>query len=154
MQWGERMSSAKMTTAEATKLIEMAKRALVAEINFPSRGTSKSFDVVGDTKADLFTVNIFRGRIPHTKCNFGARIKKNNVMLLELHISPTQVHVNPNGEKITGSHWHIYSEEYGRSQAFPATDISEESFVENTLSFLRKFNVVEPPDVTFQLEII
>lgn len=148
------MSSAKMTTAEATKLIEMAKRALVAEIDFPSRGASKTFDVVGDTKTDLFTINVFRGRIPHTKCNFGARIKKNNIMLLELHISPTQVHVNPNGEKIKGSHWHIYTEEHGRSQAFPVTDIREDSFVENTLIFLRRFNVVEPPDVTFQLEII
>ena len=148
------MSSAKMTTAEATRLIEMAKRALIEEIDFPSRGTSKTFDVVGDTKSDLFTVNIFRGRIPHAKCNFGARIKKNNIMLLELHISPTQVHVNPNGEKIVGSHWHIYSEEYGRSQAFPVENIKEDSFVDNTLNFLRRFNVVEPPNVNFQLEII
>lgn len=148
------MGSSKMTTAEAKKLIEMAKSALVAEIDFPSRGANQSFDVVGDTKTDLFTVNIFRGRIPHTKCNFGARIQKNNTMLLELHISPTQVHVNPNGEKIRGSHWHIYTEEYGRAQAFPATDINEDSFVENTLNFLRRFNVVEQPNVIFQLEII
>ena len=75
-------------------------------------------------------------------------------MLLELHISPTQVHINPDGGKITGSHWHIYTEEYGRSLAFPATDINENSFVENTLSFLTRFNVVDPPSINVQLEII
>ena len=148
------MSTTKLTTAEATRLIEMAKQALISEIYFPTKGTSKSFDVIGDTKSDLFTINIYRGGIARTKCNFGARIKKNGVMLLELHISPTQVHVNPDGEKITGSHWHIYTEEYGRSQAFPVDDLNADSFVENTLSFLRRFNIINPPNVNVQLEII
>lgn len=148
------MSTTKLTTAEATRLIEMAKQALISEINFPTKGTSKSFDVIGDTKSDLFTINIYRGGIARTKCNFGARIKKNGVMLLELHVSPTQVHVNPDGEKITGSHWHIYTEGYGRSQAFPVDDLNANSFVENTLSFLRRFNIINPPNVNVQLEII
>lgn len=148
------MSTTKLTTAEATRLIEMAKQALISEINFPTKGTSKSFDVICDTKADLFTINIYRGSIARTKCNFGARIKKNGIMLLEMHISPTQVHVNPDGTKITGSHWHIYTEEYGRSQAFPIDDLNADSFVENTLSFLTRFNIINPPNVNVQLEII
>lgn len=55
------MSTAKMTTAEARRLIEMAKRELIAEIGFPSKG-AKELDAVGDTKGDVFTVNIFRGK--------------------------------------------------------------------------------------------
>ena len=148
------MSTTKMTTAEATRLIEMAKKALVAEINFPTRGGSDSFDVVGETKTDLFTINVYRGAISRTKCNFGARIKKNNIMLLELHVSPTNVHINPDGQKITGSHWHIYTEEYGHSQAFSAGKIDEDTFVENTLKFLERFNVIEPPSIHAQLELI
>ena len=148
------MSTAQMTTAEARRLIEMAKRALIAEIRFPSKGATEELDVVGDTKADIFTVNIFRGKIQRAKYNFGARIKKNGVMLLELHIGPTQVHTNPDGEKITGNHWHIYSEKYGRSVAFPAEDIEADSFVDNTVKFLTAFNVVEQPNVLFQLELV
>lgn len=148
------MSTIKITNAEATRLIEMAKQALISEFYFPTKGTDKSFDVVGDSKADIFTINIYRGGIARTKCNFGARIKKNGIMLLELHISPTQVHINPDGEKITGSHWHIYTEEYGRSLAFPANDINEYAFVDNTLNFLKRFNVINPPDVNVQLELV
>lgn len=148
------MSTTKLTNAEATRLIEMVKQALVEAIDIPARGDSKTFDVAGESKTDLFTISIFRGAISRTKCNFGARIKKNNIMLLELHVSPTRVHVNPNGEKIEGSHWHIYTEEYGRSQAFLVGDINEDSFVENTLNFLERFNVVNPPEVNMQLEIV
>ena len=75
-------------------------------------------------------------------------------MLLELHISPSQVHINPDGTKITGSHWHIYTEEYGRAQAFPASEINEDTFVENTLKFLKQFNVIETPSIHAQLELI
>lgn len=148
------MSTAQMTTTEARRLIEMAKRALIAEIRFPSKGATEELDVVGETKADIFTVNIFRGKIQRAKYNFGARIKKNGTMLLELHIGPTQVHTNPDGEKITGNHWHIYSEKYGRAEAFPAEDIESESFVDNTIKFLTAFNIIEQPNVLFQLELV
>ena len=57
------MSTTKITTAEAAKLIEMAKKALVAEINFPTKGCGNSFDVIGETKTDLFTISIYRGAI-------------------------------------------------------------------------------------------
>ena len=48
-----------------------------------------------------------RDRIQSAKVNIGARIKVNGVMLLELHLNPANVHQNPDGRKITGSHWHI-----------------------------------------------
>ena len=136
-----------MTDAEARQLLEMTKKSLVQEINFPTRGNEKEFDVVGDTKKDIFAIKIYRGKIQPFKYNIGARIKKNGTMLLELHISPSNVHYNPNGEKICGSHWHIYTEEYGRHYAFPAEDVQEDTFVDNTIAFLTKFNVVEQPSM-------
>lgn len=148
------MASARITQDEADRLLNMLKHTLVSEINFPAKGDSIEFNVVGDNKQDIFAVNIFRGKINRFKYNIGARIVKNGIMLLELHINPTNVHLNPDGEKIIGSHWHIYSEEYGRLWAFPADDIESEEFVENTILFLEKFNVIERPTVNFQLELI
>ena len=83
------MSSNKLTDAEARQLLEMTKKSLVQEINFPTRGNEKEFDVVGDTKKDIFAIKIYRGKIQPFKYNIGARIKKNGTMLLELHISPS-----------------------------------------------------------------
>ena len=148
------MSSNKLTDAEARQLLEMTKKSLVQEINFPTCGNEKEFDVVGDTKKDIFAIKIYRGKIQPFKYNIGARIKKNGTILLELHISPSSVHYNPNGEKICGSHWHIYTEEYGRHYAFPAEDVQEDAFVDNTIAFLTKFNVVEQPSINYQLELL
>lgn len=147
------MSSLKLTDAEARSLIEMAKRSLIEEFVFPTQGASIEFDVMGDSKKDEFTIKIYRGRIQLRKYDIGARIKKNGILLMELHISPTSIHQNPDGEKIRGSHWHIYTEEFGRRFAFPADDVQSDSFVENTLYFMTKFNVIEKPNVICQIEL-
>ena len=57
------MSDTKLTNDEAKKLLEMIKRSLVAEVKFPERGGKIKFDVIGDTKKDTFTINIYRGKI-------------------------------------------------------------------------------------------
>ena len=75
------MSAVKLTNAEARKLLEMTKRSLIAEMSFPTRGNMKEFDVIGDTKKDIFSINIYRGKIQPLKYNIGARIKKNGIML-------------------------------------------------------------------------
>ena len=62
--------------------------------------------------------------------------------------------MNPNSEIVVGNHWHIYTEKYGRSWAYPAEDIQNDRFVENTIAFLDRFNVIEKPNIYFQYEII
>ncbi len=148
------MAFTKITQAEADRLLRMLKRTLISEISFPEKGESVEFQVAGDGKQDIFAINIFRGKINRLKYNIGARVVKNGVLLLELHINPSNVHSNPDGKKITGSHWHIYSEEYGRLWAFPAENIDSEEFVENTMMFLIKFNVIEFPAIHVQMELI
>lgn len=148
------MTSIKITQTEADRLLNMLKHTLVSEINFPTKGECIEFNVAGDSKQDIFAINIFRGKINCLKYNIGARIVKNGILLLELHINPSNVHSNPNGEKIIGSHWHIYSEEYGRLWAFPAENLDSEQFVENTILFLEKFKVIEHPAIIFQWELI
>lgn len=144
----------KLTQEEAESLLNMLKKTLIAEIDFPSKGESLEFDVIGETKKDVFTTRIYRGKINSYKYEIGARIKKDNIMLLELHINPSKPHLNPDGEKIIGSHWHIYTEKYGRCQAFLADDIHSETFVENTIMFMKKFNIIERPSINFQLELV
>lgn len=148
------MGTPKMTQAEADRLLQMVKRSLISELTFPSAGEKEEFNVQGDTSKDIFTISIFRGKINAKKYNIGARITKDGVMLLELHINPSNVHQNPNdGPKIYGNHWHIYTEEHNRELAFPAEDINSENFVENTISFLTKFNVIEQPAVYYQMDM-
>jgi len=148
------VSSSKLTQEEAKLLLEMTKRSLAAEISFPSKGESEEFDVTGETKNDVFAINIFRGKINRLKYDFGARIKKNGILLMELHINPSNVHTNPNGQKLVGSHWHVYTEEHGRRLAFPAGDIEDEKFVENTIDFFKRFNIIEQPNINYQLELL
>lgn len=148
------MASVKITQAEADRLLKMLKRSLISETSFPAKGESTEFHVAGDSKQDIFAINIFRGKLNRLKYNIGARIVKNGILLLELHMNPSNVHRNPDGEKITGSHWHVYSEEYGRLWAFPAENMDSEEFVENTMLFLKKFNVIEIPAISFQMEYI
>lgn len=148
------MSVEKLTQGDAQRILQMIKHSLINEINFPLRGSTQEFNVIGDTKADIFTINIYRAKIRPFKYSMGARIKKQGIMLLELHINPTTTHRNPDGEKIIGSHWHIYKEGFGITFAFPAEDIQEDKFVDNTIAFLEKFNVVECPKILHQLEIV
>lgn len=144
----------KLTQAEADYLIKMVKRALSDEIDFPSRNASTEFDVKGNSKQDLFTIKIFRSKIKHNKYTFGARIKKDGILLLELHINPGNPHTNPDGEIIIGSHWHVYKEGFDRRFAFSVANINDNNFVENTMLFFDKFNLIKKPKVNFQLELL
>ncbi len=148
------MANNKITQEEAVRLLSMIKKTLSNNINFPGKGEEIEFELSGDTKKELFITKIYRGRINCKKYEIGARIKKNNILLLELHISPGKVHPNPDGTKIVGSHWHVYTEEHGRRFAYPAEDLESDKFIENTILFLDRFNVIEKPTINYQLEML
>ncbi len=145
--------SEKLTQDEADELLNMLKKTMLDSINFPQMGKSIEFDVIGASKKDMFTIKIYRGTIDREKYDTGARIKKNDIPLLELHINKNKIHLNPDGSKIVGPHWHIYTEEYGRRMAFPAENIESDKFIENTMMFLDRFNVIEKPSINYQLEL-
>lgn len=148
------MKAGLLSQAEADRLLEMIKSAVIRSVRFPTGGKREEFDVIGDSAKDVFVVLLYRGRIKAIKYNLGARVKKNNVLFLELHIGESLVYTNPDGEEIKGSHWHIYTEAYDRSFAFPAEDIESDRFVENTLDFFEKFNIIDPPEVIYQNQLI
>ena len=127
---------------------------MVDSISFPEKGKSEEVEVKAVSTNEVFTIRIYRGKVNREKYNLGAIIQKHGLPILELHIGPANRHTNPDGTIIEGSHWHIYSEQYGRTQAFPADDIESDRFVDNTIAFLEKFNVIEKPEVYFQLETL
>ena len=128
------------------------KKTLVDSISFPEKGKSEEVEVKAVSTNEVFTIRIYRGKVNREKYNLGAIIQTHGLPILELHIGPANRHTNPDGTIIEGSHWHIYSEQYGRTQAFTADDIESDRFVDNTIAFLEKFNVIEKPEVYFQLE--
>ena len=117
----------------------------------PSKGTNIRFDVQGSTRKHIFSISLYRGKINPNKGNFTALIKINNTVLLSLDTSPAAQQMHPDGQVIKGPNWHIYTEEYGRSYAYPAINITDSDFVENTLLFLEEFHVIEKPKMTEQV---
>ena len=148
------MARDKIKQDEIERLLEALKKTLVDSISFPEKGKSEEFEVKAVSTNEVFTIRIYRGKVNREKYNLGAIIQKHGLPILELHIGPGNRHTNPDGTIIEGSHWHIYSEQYGRTQAFPADDIESDRFVDNTIAFLEKFNVIEKPEVYFQIETL
>lgn len=148
------MAQNQLKQEEIEQLLNELKNSLVDSINFPEKGKREEFEVKALTSNELFNIRIYRGNVNREKYNIYAVIERNSVPILELHIGPGNRHTNPDGTIVEGNHWHIYSEIYGRTQAFPAEDMGNDKFVENTIAFLEKFNVIEKPNIYFQLETI
>ena len=142
-----------LSTEEARQLIELTKQSLIDILASPIPGDDVEFDVTSESTRDLFSILIYRGKINKHKYNYGAKIKKNGIILLELHVNAGNKHMNPDGTKISGSHWHYYTQEVGMRNAFAAPDINATDFVENTLLFLEKFHVVKVPAINHQTDL-
>ena len=141
----------RLTQAEADMLIDMLKRTVEKHsMEFPSIKGKLSFDVIGERRTDLFVVNIDRKGINAQGCTYQGRIKSNNTILLRLDVNPTAIHPNPSsGEKIYGSHLHIYTEEYEMREAIPF-DTENKDLYDLCYSFFKKFNIIEPPELIYQ----
>ena len=133
--------------AEIERLLNLLKRALVDSITLPEKRERIDFDVEAKTGKEKFKISIYRGNVNREKYDYNALVLADNIPLLQLHINPSNKHINPDGKEIIGNHWHIYDEEYGRKVAFEASDINADDFIEVTLRFLDKFNVLEKPQI-------
>jgi hypothetical protein len=153
LRWRASMA-VKLTQAEAELLIAMLKKtAEKYQLKFPTGRGGIQFDVVGERRNDEFVVNIDRKGINAQGCTYQGRIKSNNVILLRLDVNPSAVHINPsNGEKIVGSHLHVYSEEYEMSEAIPF-DVQDNDLLDLCYTFFEKFNIVEAPSITHQISM-
>lgn len=138
-----------LTQSEAENLLNAIKTGLDKFINLPTKGNKINLIVKSEKPNMSFNIQIYQSRTG-TKININALINKSQTGLLFLHINPTNIHINPDNEKIIGSHWHIYKEGYDTKYAYPATDINDKDFITNTLIFFRKFNIIDKPNITYQ----
>jgi hypothetical protein len=141
----------KLTQAEADMLIEMLKREVEKSIlEFPAAKGKLSFDVIGERRTDEFVVNIDRKGINAQGCTYQGRIKSNNIVLLRLDVNLSAIHVNPStGEKVRGTHLHIYTEKYELGEAIPF-DITGKDIYSLCYTFFERFNIIEPPQINYQ----
>lgn len=145
----------KLTKNEADMLLNMMKQKATEHqsLQFPSLKGKLCFDVLGERRTDEFVVNIDRKGINGQGCTYQGRIKSNNIILLRLDINPTAVHINPcSGNKIIGSHIHIYDEKMELREAIPF-DVNNKDLFDLCYSFFEKFNIIEPPEISYQQSI-
>lgn len=105
--------------------------------------------VLGDD-GEKFTIAVFKGAINADRHSMSARITRLGVPLLRLCVNGS-THTNPDGERISGTHWHIYKEGEDDWNAQTA-DIESPDFVNDTIRLLDRFNVIRRPD--FQEKLI
>ena len=145
----------KLTQIEADRLIEMLKRTIEkSHLEFPSEKGSVVFDVIGERRTDIFTINIDRKGINAQGCTYQGRVESNNIILLRLDVNPSSIHINPsNGEKIHGTHLHIYNEGYEMQEAIPF-DIENKDLYDICYTFFKRFNIVEFPEISYQYSLL
>ena len=143
----------KLTTAEATKLIDLLKnRVTEATLLFPSIGKKLEFDVYATKNNSKFIINISRGSIDKKKCTYQGRTYLNNIPLLRLDIT-NSIHINPDGKKIIGNHLHIYNEKHDMQYAIKF-DIKRNDLYEYCLEFFKEFNILEDTcNILYQTEM-
>ncbi len=141
----------KYERAEIERLLSILKKTLTDSITLPEKGKRVEFEVEAKTTKEKFRISIYKGSVNRDKYDYNALLIIDSIPLLQLHINPSNRHQNPDGTIILGNHWHIYNEEYGRKIAFEAADVTSDDFVEVTLCFLERFNVIEKPQVFHQV---
>ena len=136
-----------LTDAEARRMLELLKEALSPKSITLNKGEKASFEASSTTSPDRFRIQINRGARNEKKVEIVALPKGIPQTILELHLHPNQPHRNPDGELVKGSHWHVYSEEYGRRWAYPALDLETDSFVDGTMAFFERFHLIRHPQI-------
>lgn len=139
-----------LTDDEARRLLALIKEALSPKEITLGKGQKVAFEASSTTTQDKFRVQINRGARNEKKVEIVALPKGIPQTILELHLHPNQPHRNPpeaGGQLIVGSHWHVYSERFGRRVAHPALDLESDGFVDGTLAFFERFHLIRHPQM-------
>lgn len=80
-------------------------------------GTDETHELVGDDARERFLLDLWRGTIRVSKLKFQNRARK-VIVLVRLDIDGAP-HTNPDGQRLGGTHLHLYREGYEDRWAFP-----------------------------------
>lgn len=135
-----------LTQSEADALIAMEKRLVRrVTISMPP-GVDTTHQLVGSDERERFLLDLRRGAIRVSKVNLQTR-GRNVVVLVRLDVDGAP-HTNPDGQRISGTHLHVYREEFEDKWAFP---LNPAEFADTTdlarafRDFCRYSNVVDAP---------
>ncbi len=112
--------------------------------NFAQLSESVNFDLSDRISEEKYVLDINRRRIELTKNTFQNRVRRDIILVRLDTQDDIRHHKNPDGEKIYGSHIHIYSERYNDKQAYPLTKIGiddGDNYFEMLLKFLNFCNI-------------
>lgn len=106
-----------ITQSEADTLIAMKKYFIDQKTITLSPGTDETRELLGDDKQERFLLDLWRGTIRLSKYRYQTRARK-IIILVRLCVDGSP-HTNPDGNKIDGTHLHIYKEGYEDKWAYP-----------------------------------
>jgi hypothetical protein len=124
-----------LTQAEADQLMQTTKHFVrgPATISIPP-GVDDTYELAGPGDRETFFLDVWRGTLRLTKLRFQNRVRT-VVVLARLDIAGAP-HTNPDGQRLSGTHLHLFKEGYDDRWAYPVDP--------NT------FTLVNDPGKTFQ----
>lgn len=149
----------KVITQEEFKILHQMKKYLEVDTNgieWPKKGKNLVVPCFSTDNKEEFDITINRGRIEIRKINYQELYNADKTILFRIdNMGPP--HMNPDGIIIECPHIHIHKEGYGTKWAYPLSDVMEvecENPTELFKAFLEYINIVDIPDIKFQLELV
>jgi hypothetical protein len=107
-----------LTQAEADQLMQMIKHFVrdPGTITIPP-GADDTYELAGPNDRERFLLDVWRGTLRLTKLRFQNRVRT-VVVLVRLDIDGAP-HTNPDGDRLSGTHLHLFREGYDDRWAFP-----------------------------------
>ncbi len=135
-----------LTQTEADALISMEKTFLrPVTISLPP-GADQTHELIGDDKRERFLLDLWRGTLRLSKVKYQTRGRK-IIVLVRLDIDGAP-HTNPDGNKLGGTHIHLYREGYEDKWAHPLdpNEFGNQGDIGRTfVDFCRYCNVTNTP---------
>jgi hypothetical protein len=123
-----------LTQAEADRFMQMAKRFVrpPSSISLPV-GVDETYDLAAVDDREKFLLDVWRGTLRLTKLKFQNRVRTVAVLVrLDIDGAP---HTNPDGQRLSGTHMHLFKEGYDDRWAYPVDP--------------RSFTLLSDPSTTF-----
>lgn len=124
-----------LTQAEADQFIQMTKHFVQApaSIAIPP-GVDDTYELAGPNDRERFLLDVWRGTLRLTKLRFQNRVRT-VVVLVRLDVDGAP-HTNPDAQRLSGTHLHLFREGYDDKWAYPVDP--------------NKFTLLSDPGATFQ----
>jgi hypothetical protein len=107
-----------LTQAEADQFMQMAKHFVrpPATITIPP-GADDTYEIAGPDDRETFLLDVWRGTLRLSKLKFQNRVRT-AIVLVRLDVDGAP-HTNPDGQRFSGTHIHLFKEGYDDKWAYP-----------------------------------